>query len=81
MGCYIPVIGLEIHTQLSLGIKMFSGQVFRYGAPPNSLVNVVDLAHPGTLPTINRDAIGCAIKLGLACESKITKVFKHLLEK
>ena len=71
-GNYIPVIGLEVHAQLSLKSKMFSPEPAAYGALPNTLVSTISLAHPGTLPTINKRAIEYAIKLGLACKSTIT---------
>jgi len=69
---YIPVIGLEVHAQLLLTSKMFSAEGAAYGALPNTLVSTISLAHPGTLPTINKKAIEYAIKLGLACKSAIT---------
>lgn len=71
---YIPVIGLEVHAQLLLNSKMFSPEAAEYGALPNTLVSTISLAHPGTLPTINKRAIEFAIKLGLACKSKITHI-------
>lgn len=69
---YIPVIGLEVHAQLLTRSKMFSPEATSYGAPPNSLVSAVTIAHPGTLPTINEAAIWAAVKLGLVCDSVIT---------
>jgi aspartyl-tRNA(Asn)/glutamyl-tRNA(Gln) amidotransferase subunit B len=73
-GNYIPIIGLEVHAQLSLKSKMFSPEAAAYGALPNTLVSTISLAHPGTLPTINKKAIEYAIKLGLACKSTITRI-------
>jgi aspartyl-tRNA(Asn)/glutamyl-tRNA(Gln) amidotransferase subunit B len=70
---YIPVIGLEVHAQLSVNSKMFAPEAAAYGALPNTLVSAISLAHPGTLPTINKKAIEYAIKLGLACKSTITR--------
>jgi aspartyl-tRNA(Asn)/glutamyl-tRNA(Gln) amidotransferase subunit B len=70
---YIPTIGLEVHTQLSLQSKMFAPEGAAYGALPNTLVSTTSLAHPGTLPTINKKAIDYAIKLGLACHCAITR--------
>lgn len=69
---YTPVIGLEVHAQLLLASKMFAPEGAAYGALPNTLISPTSLAHPGTLPTINKKAIDCAIKLGLACHSNIT---------
>lgn len=68
-----PVIGLEIHMQLSTKSKMFSSEKNTFGEFPNTFIDPVTLAHPGTLPTVNKEAINYAISLGLACKSKICK--------
>ena len=60
------VIGLETHAQLKTQSKIFSGSSVAYGAPPNAQANAVDIALPGVLPVLNREAVVCAIKLGLA---------------
>ncbi len=60
------VIGLETHTQLSCASKIFSGSPTTFGAAPNTQASVVDLALPGTLPVLNRDAVEKAIMFGLA---------------
>ena len=60
------VIGLETHTQLKTQSKIFSGSSIAYGAPPNAQASAVDIALPGVLPVLNREAVVCAIKLGLA---------------
>ena len=65
------VIGLETHAQLSTMSKIFSGSPTQYGAPPNTQANAVDLALPGTLPVLNKAAVECAIKFGLAVNAKI----------
>ena len=65
------VIGLETHTQLSTASKIFSGSPTQYGAPPNTQASAVDLALPGTLPVLNKHAVECAIKFGLAVNAKI----------
>jgi aspartyl-tRNA(Asn)/glutamyl-tRNA(Gln) amidotransferase subunit B len=70
---YTAVIGLEVHAQLSLQRKMFAPEVATYGALPNTQVSTVTLAHPGTLPRINKQAVACAITMGLACHSVITR--------
>lgn len=70
---YTAIIGLEVHTQLILQSKMFSPEQAIYGAPPNTHISVISLAHPGTLPKINKQAITQAIKMGLACQSTITR--------
>ena len=70
---YTVVLGLEVHAQLSLQRKMFAPEAAVYGALPNTQVSTVTLAHPGTLPLINQQAVAYAIKMGLACHSDITR--------
>jgi len=70
---YTVIIGLEVHAQLSLQRKMFAPEAASYGALPNTQVSTVTLAHPGTLPLINKQAVAYAIKMGLACHSEITR--------
>lgn len=70
---YTAVIGLEVHAQLSLQRKMFAPEAAVYGAMPNTQVSTVTLAHPGTLPRINKQAVAYAIKMGLACHSVIAR--------
>ncbi len=71
------VIGLEIHTQLKTKSKIFSGASTTYGAEPNTQVCAVDIALPGALPVMNRNAARMAVKFGLAIGAKInqTSVF------
>jgi aspartyl-tRNA(Asn)/glutamyl-tRNA(Gln) amidotransferase subunit B len=66
-----PVIGLEVHVQLSTRSKAFSPSAIQFGSPPNSLTDPVVLGMPGTLPVFNREALGLALRLGVATESKI----------
>lgn len=70
---YEVVIGLEVHAQLLTNSKLFCGDSIAFGDEPNSNISPVTLAHPGTLPKMNKKAIEYAIKLGLACHSKIEK--------
>jgi aspartyl-tRNA(Asn)/glutamyl-tRNA(Gln) amidotransferase subunit B len=60
------VIGLETHAQLATRSKIFSGSSTAFGASPNTQASPVDLALPGVLPVMNRKAVECAIRLGLA---------------
>ena len=68
---YEVVIGFETHTQLATKSKIFSRASTAFGAEPNTQACAVDLALPGTLPVMNREAVTCAIKLGLALGSTI----------
>ena len=66
-----PVIGLEIHVQLATSSKLFSGAANSFGQSANSLASAVDAALPGTLPTINREALHMAIRFALATGGEI----------
>jgi aspartyl-tRNA(Asn)/glutamyl-tRNA(Gln) amidotransferase subunit B len=63
---YEPVIGLEVHVELSTQSKMFCGCRNVFGAEPNTLVCPVCLGMPGSLPVINRRAIEFLCKAGVA---------------
>ena len=66
------VIGLETHAQLQTQSKIFSGASTRFGAGPNTQACAVDLALPGVLPVLNRQAVEHAIRFGLAVNAKIS---------
>lgn len=68
---YEIVIGLEVHAQLLTNSKLFSGDSIAFGADANTQVSPITLAHPGTLPLLNKTAIDLAIKIGLACHCRI----------
>ncbi len=70
---YELVIGLEVHCQLQTESKLFAADANRFGADPNTNISVITLAHPGTLPKINRRAVEFAVRMGLACGSTITR--------
>ncbi len=65
------VIGLETHAQLQTKSKIFSGASTAFGAEPNRQACAVDIALPGVLPVLNREAVVCAIKFGLAIGAEI----------
>jgi aspartyl-tRNA(Asn)/glutamyl-tRNA(Gln) amidotransferase subunit B len=65
------VIGLETHAQLQTKSKIFSGSSIAFGAEPNVQASAVDIALPGVLPVLNREAVVCAIKFGLAVGAQI----------
>jgi aspartyl-tRNA(Asn)/glutamyl-tRNA(Gln) amidotransferase subunit B len=65
------VIGLETHTQLQTKSKIFSGASTTYGAEPNTQACEVSIALPGVLPVLNKEAVKCAIKFGLAVNAEI----------
>ncbi|GGA76624.1 aspartyl/glutamyl-tRNA(Asn/Gln) amidotransferase subunit B [Pseudoclavibacter endophyticus] len=75
---YEPVIGLEVHVELSTQTKMFSpapnmsGNL--EGEAPNTAIGPVDLGLPGTLPVVNEQAVLYSISLGLALGCEIAEV-------
>lgn len=70
---YEIVIGLEVHVQLATKTKIFSGSSTAYGAEPNTQANEVDLALPGVLPVLNKEALHLAVKFGLAIGAHINQ--------
>ena len=70
---YEPVIGLEVHAQLLTKSKLFCSDSAQFGNLPNTNVSAISLAHPGTLPMMNKKAVELAIKLGLAFNCDIVR--------
>lgn len=71
------IIGLEVHVELKTNSKIFCGCSTEFGAPPNTNVCPICLAHPGTLPTLNYSAVEYAMKAAMAlnCEIADTMTF------
>ncbi|MCO6496549.1 MAG: Asp-tRNA(Asn)/Glu-tRNA(Gln) amidotransferase subunit GatB [Chitinophagaceae bacterium] len=67
------VIGLEIHAQLLTKSKLFCGDSTVFGDTPNSHISAVSLAHPGTMPVLNKEAVRLATRLGVALKCKINR--------
>ena len=70
---YEPVIGIEIHAQLNTNSKAYCSDVNVFGSIPNTNISPISLGHPGTLPVFNEKVLNYAVKMGLACNSKISK--------
>ncbi len=69
-----PVIGLEIHTELTtLETKMFCNCRLAHGDEPNANVCPVCLGLPGALPVPNRAAIEDIVLAGMATNCEIMK--------
>ncbi len=71
MKAWEVVIGIETHAQLATRSKIFSGSSTAFGAAANVQANAVDIALPGVLPVLNRSAVECAIRFGLAVGARI----------
>jgi aspartyl-tRNA(Asn)/glutamyl-tRNA(Gln) amidotransferase subunit B len=70
---YETVIGLEVHAQLLTASKLFAPDPNHFGDAPNQNVSVITLAHPGTLPKLNRRAVELAVRFGLATNARIAE--------
>ncbi len=72
-----PIIGLEVHVQLNTRTKMFCSCSSEYlDVEPNTYVCNVCLGLPGSLPSVNYEAVISAIKLGLSLNCKISELTK-----
>ena len=71
MNQWEVVIGIETHAQLATVSKIFSGAATAFGAEPNTQACAVDLALPGVLPVLNKKAVECAIRFGLAIGAEV----------
>ncbi len=71
VALYDPVLGLEVHVELSTATKMFCGCANRFGAEPNTQVCPVCLGLPGSLPVLNQTAVESAMRIGLALNCEI----------
>lgn len=72
MTTYYPTIGLEIHAELKTKSKMFSpSKNDPDETTPNQNIHPIDLAHPGTLPTLNHQAIEHMVNIGLAVGGEV----------
>ena len=68
-----PVMGMEVHVELSTKTKMFSSSSANFGAAPNSNVDPCSLGLPGALPVVNKTGVEWAIKIGLALNCEIAE--------
>ena len=73
MAQWEVVIGIETHAQLATVSKIFSGSSTAFGATPNTQASAVDLALPGVLPVLNKKAVECAIRFGLAIGATVAE--------
>lgn len=65
------IIGLEIHVQMKTKSKMFSSSPNAFSREPNTEVTPFDMAHPGTMPRVNKQAVINAIRVANALHMTI----------
>jgi len=71
---YLPTVGIECHVQLKTRTKLFSGAGNdARQAPPNTLINHIDLGMPGALPVLNKAAIEYATRAAIAFKTRPQK--------
>lgn len=69
---YTATIGLEVHAELKTASKMFcSCRNNPDEEKPNTNICPICLAHPGTLPILNKEAIKHVLKVGCAVKGEI----------
>lgn len=73
MSEYVPTIGLEVHVEIKSKSKLFSSSANTYGKDTNTSINVVDLAYPGTLPTVNKEIIRQGVRACKVLNCDITR--------
>ncbi len=73
MSNYKTTVGIEVHAELKTKTKMFSNSANHYGKMANTCTNVIDLGYPGTLPTVNEEAIHLGLRAALVLNCKINK--------
>ena len=73
MSAYIPVIGLEIHAELTTKSKVFCTCSAEFGGDKNSRCCPVCSGMPGTLPIINQTAVEYAVRAGMVMGCDINK--------
>lgn len=73
---YDVVVGLEIHLELKTKTKMFSSAPYAFKDQVNHDTNAIDLAHPGTLPCVNKEAVKKAIEACTAMNLEIDPLIR-----
>ena len=65
------IVGIEIHVEMKTESKMFSLAPIGFGLTPNSEVVAFDMAFPGTMPRVNKEAVKNAIRVSNALHMSI----------
>lgn len=70
------VIGIEIHCELKTKTKMFSGAPVAFNRDANTCVSAVDMGFPGTLPSLNKQAVEMALRTCMALDMQIEPLIR-----
>lgn len=70
---YEAIIGLEIHVEMKTKSKMFSSSPNSFSKEPNTHVAPLDMAFPGALPTVNKQAVIHGIRLAHSLHMRIER--------
>ena len=71
MNDYKVLIGLEMHCEISeTNTKVFSSAANTFSETPNSNIRPVDMAFPGTLPVVNKEAVKKALMASIILKCK-----------
>ena len=65
------IVGIEIHVEMKTKSKMFSLAPITFGDKPNTEVALLDMAFPGTMPRVNKEAVKNAIRVSNALHMTI----------
>lgn len=65
------IIGLEIHVEMKTKSKMFSSAPINFSDEANTDVALLDMAFPGTMPIVNKEAVRNAIRICNALHMEI----------
>ena len=74
MSAYKTTVGIEVHAELKTKSKMFCACVNDpHASKPNSNICPVCMAHPGTLPTVNKQAVSFLMQVGRAIDGTLAE--------
>ena len=72
----VVVIGIEIHCELKSKAKMFSDAPITFNAEVNSFANEIDVGYPGTLPSLNQEAVRLSLMACLITDCEIDRLMR-----
>lgn len=74
MNSYKTTVGIEVHAELKTKSKMFCGcKNDPHASEPNTNICPVCMAHPGTLPVVNKEAVHFLMQVGTAIGGELAE--------